>query len=369
MAARSRASKSGRQLGELLQEQQEPFILKAYLSERGCVKKKLISGANFINFSCCHGNSGKFFNKSGSQNESRKGSPRFPKVLQVILGNKFFKIKGLRTKNSDDEDGKLSVTEMDINNDETAEADRFSSASSATLYDSCSDTDIDEPPMFADTCVSDWKLHDDRENNADADTKFEWSCMEENKQHSPRSVLDEVSTSTSSPPDNPIRVSRKRLFWPKLIKVDSTLSTWLLNVLVQTRPVKSSSERLKQLQVPDWSNSSRSSKSKRVLLQKMQLLSDCCIREMIEINHDKKGKGKGIKGSAEVIRKVRCENLKELGKRCGDKSNIKQLLELDILNSTEEWRNDFESWDIGKEIGDAIVEEITIEVVKSFLYS
>ncbi|KAK8580503.1 hypothetical protein V6N13_143584 [Hibiscus sabdariffa] len=365
MATRSRASKSARQLGELLQEQQEPFILKAYLSERGYVKKKLISGANFINFSCCHGNSGKFFNKSGSQNESKKGSPRFPKVLQVILGNKLFKIKGLRTKNSDDEDGKLSVTEMDIiNNDETAEADRFSSASSATLYDSCSDTDIDEQPMF-----SDWKLHDDREKKADADTKFEWSCMEENKQHSPRSVLDEVSTSTSSPPDHSIRVSSKRLFWHKLIKVDSTMSTWLLNLLFQTRRMKSSSEGLKQLQVSDWSNSSRSSKSKRALLQKMQLLSDCCIREMIEINHNKRGKG--IKGSAEVIRKVRCENLKGRGKRCGDESNIKQLLELDILNSTEEWRNDFESqkWDIGIEIGDALLEEITSEVVKSFLYS
>ncbi|XP_039056145.1 uncharacterized protein LOC120198985 [Hibiscus syriacus] len=161
MATSSRASKpgTGRQLGELLQEQQEPFTLKVYLSERGCVKKKLISGAHFINFSCCHGNSGRFLNKSGSQNEDKKGSPQFPKVLKVILRNKFFKMKGLRTKNSD-KDGKLSVTEMDIYNHGTAEAERFSSASSATVYDSCPDSDTDEPPVFADTSISDWKLHD-----------------------------------------------------------------------------------------------------------------------------------------------------------------------------------------------------------------
>ncbi|XP_039069860.1 uncharacterized protein LOC120216552 isoform X2 [Hibiscus syriacus] len=88
---------------------------------------------------------------------------------------------------------------MDINNHETL--DRFSSASSATLYDSCPDSDTDEPPVFADTSISDWKLHDDKEKKADAGTNFEWSCMEENKQYSPPSIL-EVSTSTTSPPYN-----------------------------------------------------------------------------------------------------------------------------------------------------------------------
>ena len=121
--------------------------------------KNSTSGANFI---CCHGNSGKFLKKSGSQNKSKKGIPHFPTVLKVVC-NKFFTIKGLRTKNSDDEDGKPSVTEMDRNNQETAEPDRFSSASSTAVSNSCSDSDIDEPSMFTDNSKSNLKLYDKRE--------------------------------------------------------------------------------------------------------------------------------------------------------------------------------------------------------------
>ncbi|GMI91071.1 hypothetical protein HRI_002776400 [Hibiscus trionum] len=337
MAAKSRASKPGRQLGELLQEQQEPFVLEVYLSERGC----------------CHGNSGKFLNKSASQNGSKKGFPQF-------IRKQFFK---MRTRISDDEDGKLSVTEIGINNGETAEADRFSSASSATMYNSCSDSDIDEPPMFADTSMSNRKLYDEREKKAAADTKLEWSCME----HSPQSVLEEVSTSTSSPLDTP-KVSRKRIFSPKLIKVDSILSPWLLNLL-QTRPDKSSCVGLKLHKVLDWCSSSRWSRSKSVSHQRKQLLLDC-IRELVENKCDKeqKGKGKEFKGSAEVIRRVRFENIKEWGKRCGHESNMKQLLETDIIDSIQ-WRNEFESqkWNIGMVVGNAIVEEITSEVVMDIM--
>ena len=163
MAIRTTTSKPARQLGELLQEQQEPFILEVYLSERGCVRKNLTSEANFIG---CHGNSGKFLKKFSSQNQSKKGIPHFPKVLKVVLCNKFFTIKGLRTKNSDD-DGKLSVTEIDRNNQETAERDKFSSASSTTVYNSCSDSDIDEPSIFADNFKSNLKLYDEREKKVE----------------------------------------------------------------------------------------------------------------------------------------------------------------------------------------------------------
>ncbi|XVF39772.1 hypothetical protein PTKIN_Ptkin01aG0059300 [Pterospermum kingtungense] len=195
MATRTGGSKPGRQLGELLQEQQEPFILEVYLSERGCLRKSLntTSGANFIG---CHGNSGKFSRKFGSQNQGKKSVPHFPKVLKVILCNKFCTVKGLRTKNSDDEDGKVGVTEMYRDNQETAELDRFSSASSTTVYNSCSDNDIDELSMFADNFKSNF---DEGENKAAADGKFQWRRIEDSKQHSPQSVLEDISsTSTGS---------------------------------------------------------------------------------------------------------------------------------------------------------------------------
>lgn len=151
MCTRTKGSKPARQLGELLQEQQEPFILDVYLAERGFVRNKLTSGADFIG---CRGNSGKFLSKFGSQNQSKKSIPHFPKVLKVILCNKFCTVKGLRAKDSDDEAGRklgYGVTEMDRKNTQEIESDRFSSASNTTVYDSCSDyNDIDEPSMFAD---------------------------------------------------------------------------------------------------------------------------------------------------------------------------------------------------------------------------
>ncbi|MBA0705870.1 hypothetical protein Golax_018022, partial [Gossypium laxum] len=56
--------------------------------------------------------------------------------------------------------------------------------------------------------------------------------------------------------------------------------------------------------------------------------------------------------------------MKGWGKRYGDESDIKQLLKLDIINSTQEWKNGFESQkrDMGIVIGNVIVEEITSEV-------
>ncbi|XP_022766438.1 uncharacterized protein LOC111311329 [Durio zibethinus] len=366
MATRITASKPARQLGELLQEQQEPFVLEVYLSERRCVRKNLISGANFIG---CHGNSGKFLKKSGSQNKSKKGIPNFPKVLKVVPCSKFFAIKGSRTKNSDD-DGKLSVTEMDRNNQETAEPDRFSSASSTTVYNSCSDSDIDEPSMFTDNSKSNLKLHREREKKAAADTKFQWSCMEDSKQHSPQSVLEEISsTSTGSPLDKTRRVSttrQKSFFLPKLITEDSILSASLWNLLLQTTPDKSSCAGLSELQEPDRSNSSQFSISKRVLQQTKQLLFDCA-RELVDKNHEKEQKGKKFLGPEEMG-KVICEKIKGWGKRCGDESNIMQLLELDVMDSSQEW-NGFESQkkDMVLVIGNAIAEEITTEVVMDMI--
>ncbi|KAK8646707.1 hypothetical protein V6N13_120485 [Hibiscus sabdariffa] len=360
MATASRASKPGRQLGELLKEQQEPFVLEVYLSERGFVKKNLIQGVNF-NFGCCHGNSAKFLNKSGSQNHSKKGSPQFPKVHQAIQRNNFFKIKGLRTKNSD---GKLSVTEIDVNNHETAEADRFSSASSATMYNSCSDSDIDEPSMFADTSMSNRNPHDEREKKIQSLNGVAWKKI--------NSIALKSNTNSPEVKKTARKVASKRLFWPKLMKVDSVLSPWLLNLL-QTRPDKSSCAcaGLKLHKVLLWSSSSRTSRSKRVSQQRKQPLFDCN-KEPMENNHDKelkgKGKGKGFKGSGEVIPRFRCENLKGWGKRGGGESNIKQLLELDIISSTQ-WRDDFESqkWNMVMVVGNAIVEEITSEVVMDIM--
>lgn len=92
-----------KRLGELLQEQQEPFSLDAYLVERGYLRKTL---------------------DSRLASDRRKRSTPFPKILKTVLK----KIVSVKTASSCDEP-----------------AVRFSSASSMTVYDSESDMEEEFP--------------------------------------------------------------------------------------------------------------------------------------------------------------------------------------------------------------------------------
>ncbi|KAL4310974.1 hypothetical protein GQ457_01G010760 [Hibiscus cannabinus] len=165
---------TAKQLGELLKQQQDPFVLEIYLSERGCLRKK-------------------------KKKKKKKGIPNFPKLLKVVLCDKLFAIKGLKTKICDYENGKVGVTEMKGNEQETAAPDR--------VYNPCTDSVI---------------------NKAVADSKLQWSSPEDSKE------------------DGPAR--QKSLFLSKLIMEDSILSDSLWNFLLQTTPDKPSWVRERETQ-------------------------------------------------------------------------------------------------------------------------
>ncbi|XP_039027074.1 uncharacterized protein LOC120160810 [Hibiscus syriacus] len=241
MATTQSSKPAAMQLGELLKQQQEPFVLEIYLSEKGCLRKKLSSGSPKF---CCHGSSGKFLKMNN------KGIPIFPKVFKLVTCNKLFAIKGLKNKNSDDENGKVSAT---------AEPDRFSTASSTTVYNSCTDSDIDEPSMM---------------KKAAADSKFQWSSRQ------------------------------KSLFLSELIMEESILSASLWNLLLQATPDKPSCVR--ELQEAGGSNSLPFSISKRVLQKAKRLKEDerkeCLGRSTQEWNdyeHQKKEVGLVLGNSIE----------------------------------------------------------------------
>ncbi|KAE8695865.1 P-loop containing nucleoside triphosphate hydrolases superfamily protein isoform 1 [Hibiscus syriacus] len=332
MATSTIASKPARLLGELLQEQQEPFALEVYLSEKGCGTKNLTSIHG-------HGSSGKFLKKSGTGSNKikrSKGIPNFLKVLKIILCNKFFTIRG--TENSLDEYG---------DKQETAVAGRYSSGSCSALYKSSSDSDTDEASMFTDNPKPS-ELHTER---AAVDTKFQLSaCIEDSKQHSPQSVLESVSTSTVS------NTRQKSLTLPKLITEESILSAALWSLLHQTAAKEQTGcEGLKE------GNGSPFSVSKRFLQQTRQLLLDC-VRELIDHNKER------FLGTEE-IGNIICEKIREWGKPSGDEGNTKETLELDVM-VMERW-NDFEiesgKREMGLLLGNAIVDEITSEVVMDMI--
>lgn len=148
----STMSKPGKQLGQLLQEQQEPFILETYLLERGCLKKNSTSEGGF---SCCHGNSSKLLKRSAScdLNMSGKGIPQCSKILRAIF-NKLVSITGNpKSKLCDHDGGVLSFSEVGSSSQKVAEQDSFSSASTTTVFNSCSASDTE------DSCAS-LQIHD-----------------------------------------------------------------------------------------------------------------------------------------------------------------------------------------------------------------
>lgn len=108
-----------KKLGEFLKEQQEPFILEVYLLEKGCSRKLKRSDAS----SC-------FF------------KPLFPlsKVLTILHKKLHFQN---RSKSALFRDPETRTEHAPHETVVELETDRFSTASSSTVFNSCSDVDED----------------------------------------------------------------------------------------------------------------------------------------------------------------------------------------------------------------------------------
>lgn len=138
MAARDK------QLRELLQEEQEPFILELYLVERGYLRKSFNGGSSFPR---CHGDSRKSVKRSFSSGlkRSKMGVPQFPKALRSVYDQVISINERLRIKTCNHGDGNVDVTKnKDRQNQEAVEFERFSSASSSTVFNSCCGSDAEE---------------------------------------------------------------------------------------------------------------------------------------------------------------------------------------------------------------------------------
>lgn len=116
-----------KQLGELLQEQQEPFILEIYLHEKGYSKKSA---------------------SWGPKNKRRKVIPSCSNVVIKTVFKKLvesFRNTRKAKINSASGDGNHSDREIGRRIDQgTADSERFSSASgTTTLFQSCSGSDTE----------------------------------------------------------------------------------------------------------------------------------------------------------------------------------------------------------------------------------
>ncbi|KAF2324237.1 hypothetical protein GH714_011005 [Hevea brasiliensis] len=370
--ATTREPKPVKQLRELLQEQQEPFILR----------KSFNAGSSFPR---CHGNSRKSLKRSFSLclKSSKIGIPHCPKVLRSIYNQVISFNERLRIKTSNHRDGNGDVTEnKDRNTQEAGELDSFSSASTSTVFNSCSGSDADADAE--ESSISQQKDHISFtantsqsfrlcNNEAVTDRKLQRQCIEDSKQHSPVSVLEEVASHRGYPLHNnePEYFSTVReknptktcAHSPKKVTEDSILSASLWKILFHSATEKSTLPGVSEIQeLVHYNLSSQHLKSKSALQQTRQLLFDC-VKEIVE-NQGRKEKQQGEYLEAEELGKLIGEKIKLWGKQSGEESTFGEQMEMEFRESAQEWSGyKAQRRKIGSIIGDAILEEISSEIV------
>ncbi|KAL5074639.1 hypothetical protein RYX36_013623 [Vicia faba] len=323
----SPSPKPQKKLSEFLNEQQEPFILQLYLSERSNSSKTFtsISPKNFENPS-----SSCFLNK--------KKKPLFPfcKILTCVHKKKLPAIKNSYTTNKHNN---VNVTHHEANNvdDRTqiaTETDRFSTASSSTVFHSCSDIDDEEErtsfsshkyynPLFSSNSVCNIGIQSQQETD---NRKCHQRCIK---------VCPTYETLNED-------VCVCGVVVPEKINEESLLLPAIFTSLIQTakRDQKNYTKQLRQIL-----------EHKRVLHKTKKLLFDC-VRELTK--NVKKKDCKRLMGG-EKLGKIIWKRRKEGGGK--NERNVSNLLNLEYLDSMNEW-SEFktEMKDISIEIADAILE-------------
>ncbi|KAK6938547.1 protein of unknown function DUF4378 [Dillenia turbinata] len=359
-------------LCELLQEKQEPFVLDVFLLERAYMTKNFNSNACLKRSASC------------SLDSRKKGLLSCSKKLRSMLRKLVFMSESSRMKNSNFSGGEelTDANKTSTSSQEGREFDRFSSASKSTEFNSCCENEIEEmPTSLPKDCNSlsqDTQTCNMEEHKAAADRKLEWNCMEEgSKQHSPVSVLQEITSCEDSPIQNRTHqhtetrqqenASTSSSSFPKKITEDSIFSASLWQLIFHSPAEKPYCIGLVQLQeLLGYDPSAQYFMSKKVLQQTKQLLFDY-VREVIQTHQRKKRQQHRHMGKflgSEELGMLICNNIRAWANQSGDKTNIDHLLNLDFSALAEE-QNDFEPrlQEIGIDIGDAILEEIKNEVV------
>ncbi|KAL5074640.1 hypothetical protein RYX36_013624 [Vicia faba] len=313
----SPSPKPQKKLSEFLNEQQEPFILQLYLSERSNSSKTFTS------------TSPKNFEKpSSSCFLNKKKNPLFPfcKILTCVHKKKLPAIKNSYTRNKHNN---VNVTHHEANNvdDQTqiaTETDRLSTASSSTVFHSCSDIDDDEQER---TSFSSHKYYNPLFSSNSV-------CNIGIQRYEMKSNSDSLCVTHET--------VNKDVCVCGVVTEESLLLPAIFSSLIQTarKDQKNYTKQLRQIL-----------EHKRVLHKTKKLLFDC-VRELTK--NVKKKDCKRLMGG-EKLGKIIWKRRKEGGGK--NERNVSNLLNLEYLDSMNEW-SEFktEMKDISIEIADAILE-------------
>ncbi|KAB5526578.1 hypothetical protein DKX38_020425 [Salix brachista] len=398
-----------KQLRELLHEQQEPFTLNSHLLERGYSRKS----SNSESTCCFHGNSSMSLKRSVRCGLNTIKKPPHSRVLSAVLNQAISIKRRLRINGSNHNDEKINVSEKSRNDQQVPELDRFSSASSATVFNSFSESEVEEMSassqndiLLATNTSQLLNLHNPQE--VSADRKLQQQCIEESRQLSPASVLERIpshgnfpihsnKTEDSSTAEEE-SASKTRVRLPVKFTEDCILSASLWEVLFyppNEKPVCGEATETQEFVQSYFSP--QYLKSKMVLQQTKQLLFDY-VKEIVE-TQEREGKlqchHQQFLGPEE-LGKVIGEKIKSWDKQSGNESNLIKLLNLDLPSSEQGWSNykpdrrdkglavedtvldlldSEQDWkehepqrrETGSEIGDIILEELVNDIVRNMI--
>ncbi|XP_057469242.1 uncharacterized protein LOC130758375 [Actinidia eriantha] len=330
-----------KQLGELLQEQQEPFILEIYLLERGYLKNVNPNTGS----RCCSSISSSFLKSSAGLGLSRRRKviPNCSKIVKAVFNKLVSVSSNQKLKNSASGKGNFSVWDQ-----EKAESDRFSSASSTTVFNSCSESDAEDGVSATeDSCLAS-KLAILNEKKRWLQRKLQWRSREEDsKELSSVSVLEDIPSNEDSPRhDNRQRNAKTR---------DSIHAVSFSKFIFQTSVDEPKG----------YDHSSQYVIDRRALQQSKQPLFDC-VRELVGTGGWKNGRRQQsveFPGAEELV-KLLYEDIRTWSKLSGNETNTTHMLNSNFMAPVGEW-SDFETQtrEISAEIGDAILEDISKAIV------
>ncbi|XP_019174172.1 PREDICTED: uncharacterized protein LOC109169739 [Ipomoea nil] len=293
------ASPISKQLGDFLQEQQEPFTMEEYLHDRGYPRSN---------------NSAQFFKGSTSSATKKRRRSLLPSCSKLV-GAVFTRIvqseANRKFKNCWSNRNNGRVGKQDL-----AEDDHLSSASSSTVFNSCSEIDAEED---------------------DEGCKVrEKQVLEDRKQLSPVSVLEE--TESSDDDVSPIHQ----------IQETSDSQTTLVGRSVACQYAR----------------------NRKATQQTKQLLFDC-VSEVVESHRrrDQRGQQMGRILDPEQLWKLICENIWEWSQDPIDETNVNQLVHFEFLDFEGEWRGFQQSQEIGVIITEIMLEDIRDEIVRDMVIS
>ncbi|KAF9668451.1 hypothetical protein SADUNF_Sadunf14G0005000 [Salix dunnii] len=398
-----------KQLRELLHEQQEPFTLNTHLLQRGYSRKS----SNSESTCCFHGNSSKSLKRSVRCGLNTIKKPQHSRVLKAVLNQAISIKRRLRINGSNHNDEEIKVSEKSRNDQQVPELDRFSSASSATVFNSFSESEVEEMStssqndiLLTTNITQLLNLHSPQE--VSADRMLQQQCIEESRQLSPASVLEQIPSNGNSPihsnntedssTTEEENASKSRVMLPEKFTEDCILSASLWDVLFyppNEKPVCGKATRTQEFVKSYFSP--QYLKSKMVLQQTKQLLFDY-VKEIVE-TQEREGKlqchHQQFLGPEE-LGKVIGEKIKSWDKQSDNESNLIKLLNLDLPSSEQSWSNykpdrrdkglavedafldlldseqDWKEYEpqrreTGSEIGDIILEELVNDIVRNMI--